>query len=227
MRDHFPYHRQAGSRLPVPLLAILSGLMFLALSVAGCGGPPLMIYKYLLEYPAPELTRQPPVAEALKVELFTVAQAFDSPAMVYRPTSYQSEVYRYHRWRINPGNLVTDYLLRDFRHSRLFKAVFNYGSPAKTRFVLEGGVEEFQEVDEGEAWHAALGLNITLLDTAQEEITQRVMFQKSYRAAEPLADKTPRGLAEAMSRALQGLSGRLISDVYQAALKRLASKGKD
>jgi ABC-type uncharacterized transport system auxiliary subunit len=90
--------------------------------------------------------------------------------------------------------------------------------------VLEGAVEEFQEVDEAEAWRAALALNITLLDTSKEEITQRVVFQKNYRASEPLTDKTPPGLADAMSRAMQKVSQAVIQDVYQAARQRQAAK---
>lgn len=62
------------------------------------------------------------------------------------------------------------------------------------------------------------------LDTTQEEITKRVLFQKNYRTAESLIDKTPNGLVEAMSRAMQKLSGTIISDVHQATWKRLRSK---
>lgn len=226
MKNIFPLPQQASFRL-TRLLAVGSGLLSLALLLSGCGKPPVMVYKHMLEYPAPELPRRSPIPEGLKVELFSVAQAFNSPAMVYRPTSYQSGTYHYHRWRVNPGELVTDYLLRDLRHSRLFKAVFGYDRTAKTRFQLEGAVEEFQEVDAGEAWSAVLAVNITLLDTTREEITQRVIFQKNYRAAEPLMEKTPRGLAAAMSRAMQDLSGAIIADIHREALKRLSAKEKN
>lgn len=224
MKTNFPSHKQAPSRLMFRLLAICGGLMSLALLLASCGKPPVMVYKHLLEYSSPESPIRPPVPEGLKVDLFSVAQAFNSPAMVYRPTSYQSGTYHHHRWRVNPGQLVTDFLLRDLRHSGLFKAIFSYDRTIKTRFQLEGAVEEFQEVDAGDVWSAVLALNITLLDTTQEEITQKVLFQKNYRAAEPLIEKTPQGLAAAMSRAMQELSGTIISDVHQAAWKRLTSK---
>jgi len=71
-----------------------------------------------------------------------------------------------------------------------------------------------------------LALNITLLDTTKEEITEKVLFQKNYRAVEPLIEQTPQGLAAAMSRAMQQLSGTIISDVYQAAWKRWTSKDR-
>jgi hypothetical protein len=51
------------------------------------------------------------------------------------------------------------------------------------------------------------------------------LFQKNYHTAEPLADKTPQGLADAMSRAVQKLSQAIILDVYQAARQRQAVQG--
>ena len=134
-----------------------------------------------------------------------------------RPT--QAENYNYSRWRVNPGYLVADYLTRDLRDSRLFKAVLSADSPSKARFSLEGGVQEIQELDQGEVWQASLALNITLVDTNENEITKRVLFQKNYQATETMTEKTPAGLAQAMSRALAQLSPQIITEVYQAAKK--------
>ncbi len=198
------------------------GLAIAALLLSGCGKPPMLVQKYLLDYPAPRL-KAAPLAESLKVEQFAVAQAFNTTAMVYRTSPYKAENYNYSRWRVNPGYLVADFLIRDLRDSRLFKAVLTPDSTSKAKFSLEGGVEEIQEVDQGAAWQASLALNITLIDTSQDEITKRVLFQKNYRTAEPLTEKTPAGLAQAMSRAMERLSAQIMTDVYQAA-KKVSSK---
>jgi ABC-type uncharacterized transport system auxiliary subunit len=224
MKEHLPYSQQAAHLIIFRLLAFLGGVLSLALVLAGCGKPPVTVYKHLLEYPSPETPRRAQVPTGIKVELFSVAQAYNSPAMVYRPASHQSEAYRYHRWRVNPGQMVTDFLLRDLRHAGLFKAVFSYDNTGKTRFQLEGAVEEFQEVNAGDNWTAVLAVNVTLLDTTKEEITQRVLFQKNYRCAEAIINRTPQGLAAAMSQAMQKLSASIISDVYQAAGPRASSK---
>jgi ABC-type uncharacterized transport system auxiliary subunit len=196
------------------------------LLLAGCGKPPNLVQKYILEYPSPLVARGPQLAEVIKVNLFSVAQVYNSPAMIYQPGPYKSDAYAYHRWRVNPGNMVTDYLLRDLRNSGLFKAVLSYGSPGKGRFLLEGGVEKFQETDEPQGWQAALGLNITLLDLNRVELPERVVFQKNYRTAEMLTQKTPQGLAQAMSRAMERLSGEIIADVYRAAAQRAKTGSK-
>ena len=224
MREYFPCQRRSPSRFPALLPAILCSLLALPLFLTGCGKPPVTVYKHLLEYPSPVLPRLPQVPEGLKVELFSVAQAFNSQAMIYRPSSNQSEAYRYNRWRVNPGQMVTDFLLRDLRQSRVFAAVFGYDRTANPRFLLEGAVEEFQEVDFGDSWSAVLAVNITLLDTTKEEIPQRVLFQKNYRTEEPIMDRTPQGLAAAMSRAMEKLSTTIITDVHQAAWKRVPPK---
>ena len=135
------------------------------------------------------------------------------------PRPIPAENYHYSRWRVNPGYLIADYLTRDLRDSRLFKAVLPAESPSKARFSLEGGVQEIQELDQGAVWQASLVLNLTLVDTNETEITKRVLFQKNYQATEPMTEKTPAGLAQAISRALAQLSPRIITDVYQAARK--------
>jgi ABC-type uncharacterized transport system auxiliary subunit len=204
----------------------ITGLLLILLAplLIGCGKPPILVQRYILEYPPPVVGSKTKIPEALKVEQFSVAQAFNTNAMVYQPQPFKSEVYNYSRWRVNPGYLVTDYLLRDFRDAGLFNAVFGPNSNGRYRFLLEGGVEDFQEVDEPEGWKAALTLTVTLLDLTRQELPQRVVFQKTYQALEPMPEKTPRGLAQAMSRALEQVSARILTDTYGAARRRIAEK---
>jgi len=204
------------------LLALLAALLVACLS--GCGKPPMLVNQYILEYPAPAVGGKAKLPAAIKVELFSVAQTFNTNAMIYQPRPFQSQSYNYSRWRANPGYLATDYLIRDFRESGLFKAVFGPDSSAEHRFRLEGGVAEFQEVDAADGWKASLALTVTLLDTTRQELPQRVVFQKNYRIQEPLPEKTPQGLAQGMSRAMEQISARIINDTYEAARNRTAGK---
>jgi len=184
----------------------------------------MLVHQYILEYPAPMVGKKTKIPHAIKVEQFSVAQAINTNSMVYQPQPFKSETYNYSRWRVNPGFLVTDYLLRDLREARLFDAVFGPNNTGKYRFLLEGGVEDFQELDEPDGWKAVLALTVTLLDTTQVELPQRVVFQKNYRAVEPMPEKTPNGLARAMSRAMEHLSARIMTDTYEAARHLTARK---
>ena len=219
------WKRDLGKLLTGPggwTLAVVVLLFFLA----GCGKPPALVQKYILEYPPPVVANTPKVGEVIKVEVFEVSQVYNSPAMVYQPDPYKSESYNYSRWRVNPGYLVTDYLIRDLRNAHTFKAVLPYGSTGKSRFLLEGGVEKFLEVDSPGVWQAALAVNVTLLDLNRQELPERVVLQKNYQILEPLPEKTPQGLAQGMSRAMAKLSARIIKDVSQAAAQRVKTAGK-
>lgn len=211
------------SRRPsVTLMAALSLVVIVILS--SCGKPPTLINRYVLEYPPPVLAKLRPLETSVQVKLFAVDQAIDRSEMVYKINPYRTGAYWYNRWRANPGYLVTDYLIRDLRDSRLFKAVFSYDLSGSARFDLEGDVVEFQENDTPGFWHAAVTLNVTLLDTDKENIPEKVMFQRRYETLEPMLTKTPQGLAEAMSQAMQKLSRQIIEDVYRAVKQRLERK---
>jgi ABC-type uncharacterized transport system auxiliary subunit len=223
LRPLLPRRSHPGRSPRLPWIISLLATLLVPLLI-GCGKPPMLVNQYILEYPAPVVGGKAKVGEAVKVQLFSVAQAFNTNNMVYQPQPYKSQVYNYSRWRANPGYLVTDYLLRDLRDAGLFKAVFGPDSRGRYRFLLEGGVAEFQELDEPGGWKAALALTVTLLDTSKEELPQRIVFQRNYRAEEPMPEKTPRGLAQAMSRALEQVSARIIHDTYEAARSQAANK---
>jgi ABC-type uncharacterized transport system auxiliary subunit len=205
-----------GARLAVVALA---GAMVLA----ACGKPPNLINRYVLNYPPPAVAKLTPLDTAIKVATFSADQTINRPEMIYKVNPYKTGVYQYNRWRTDPAYLATDYLTRDFRDSGLFKAVYSSDNSGKARFHLEGGVVDFQENDEPPPWHAALTLNITLLDTDQENVADKVMFQRNYHAQEVMPARTPEGLAEAMSTAMGQVSKKIVHDVYQAIKQRLSA----
>ena len=195
--------------------------LLFTLILSSCGKPPSLINRYILDYPPPVVGQLRPLETGIKVELFAVDESINRSEMVYKETQHRTGAYRYNRWRVNPGYLVTDYLTRDLRDARLFTAVFSYDLKGSARFRLEGDVVEFQENDMPDVWKASLNVNITLLDTDQENIADKVVFQRSYRTLEPMLTKTPQGLAEAMSVAMQKVSQQIIDDVYRAVKQRL------
>jgi ABC-type uncharacterized transport system auxiliary subunit len=207
---------KSGARL---LLLALAATMVLS----ACGKPPNLINRFVLDYPPPVVARLTQLDTTIKVGTFSVDQIINRPEMVYKVNPYKTGVYQYNRWRTDPGYLATDYLTRDFRDSGLFKAVFASDNSGKARFHLEGGVVDFQENDAPPPWHAALTLNITLLDTDQENVADKVMFQRTYQVTEVMPARTPQGLAEAMSVAMGQVSKKIINDVYRAIKQRLGA----
>ncbi|MFH1035408.1 MAG: ABC-type transport auxiliary lipoprotein family protein [Pseudomonadota bacterium] len=201
------------------------GLLSLLLALAGCLGagskPSVTVEQYTLEYPPPALAGLSHLEQGLSVERFSVAQDFNGQAMVYRPVDYQRQVYAYHRWRVNPADLCTDYLLRDLRASGLFKAVFSYQNPGPARFRLEGAVQEFLESDEATGPRARLSLNLTLLDLSFSDLPRRLVFQRTYEQGAPMPRPGAGELAQAMSQAFSQLSRQALTDIHQAVRARL------
>jgi ABC-type uncharacterized transport system auxiliary subunit len=197
------------------LLSVVVALM--ALVCVGCGGAKSTygVQQYLLDYSPPALAGLARANEVLRVEPFSTAQAYASTAIFYRPSPFELGSYSRERWRVIPGDMVTDFLLRDLRNSGTFKAVLAYEDPGEGRYAMTGTVAEFLEVDGGNGPSARLSVDVTLLDVTQREITRRVVFQKTYTVEEAMKGKTARALAESMSRAMKKFSGELMADIHR------------
>jgi ABC-type uncharacterized transport system auxiliary subunit len=202
--------------------AVLLVLAFI--SAAGCNlpgsKPHIMIKQWTLEYKAPQPAASK-LPASLKTMRFQAAQAVMGTEMIYRPMPNERGVYNYNRWLVSPSDLVGDFLLRDLRAEGALAAVYSNRQPQRPRFRLEGGVEEFLEIDSNENWHGALKVNLTLLDTKQDNITQRLLFQRNYSFTSKMASKDPDGLAKAMSHAMAKFSAQARSDILTAIEKAL------
>jgi ABC-type uncharacterized transport system auxiliary subunit len=199
----------------------LGAIVLIAL-LAGCLGgtaPSLLVKHYSLEYPPPRAENLSRSEALLKVGRFSVDRLYTGPSMLYRKGPFRRDAYHEQRWRVSPGDMVTDFLKRDLRHAGLFRAVLSARDTEETRFVLEGGVEEFLEVDEGESRKALLVAMVTLLDLSFRDVSRRVVFQKTYRCEAPFTQEGSAGLAEAMSRAMSQLSMQVITDIDSAMQK--------
>ena len=155
---------------------------------AGSAGRPIEFY--MLEY-APPAPKGAPVDATVKVDRFSARRPFDSSAMIYRPETYKVASYNYHKWRASPGDMVSDYLARDFQRSGLFRAVFSHHQAEAARFVVSGTIAEFAEERENGTWKARLGVRITLLDRSRGALTEQVVIQKEYRVSEALTGESP------------------------------------
>ncbi|MHB8769898.1 MAG: ABC-type transport auxiliary lipoprotein family protein [Syntrophales bacterium] len=199
------------------------GIILCVVGLAGCIGgtasPPL-VRQYVLEYPPPAGGTVSVTTEMLKVERFTAARIYAGPAMLRREGPFRRDAYRERRWRVAPGDMVTDFLRRDLRHAGLFRAVLAPRDPEEARFVLAGGLEEFSEAVDGRQRTAVLEATVTLLDLAAREAPDRVVLQKSYRYDEPFANEGNAEFAASMSRAVSRFSRQVIADIDQALKKR-------
>jgi len=182
---------------------------------ASTGKPQMHVESYLIDYPPPRFEKVVPIAEAVRVDRFTAAGAYNHQRMVFRETPYHYDTFNYHRWAVNPADMIGDGILRDLRASGLLRAVFSRHTLDEGRYVLQGGLAEFFLRIDQSGRRAVIGLDMTLRDMTRPEAVKRILLQKKYHAEEPLKSETPRGYCEAMSLAVERLSRQIIVDVHQ------------
>lgn len=192
------------------------------MALPGCfGGISLPDEEFMIEYASPEFTGYGQLNEVLKVGKFTPAEAALDVSMVRRTAQNKRENHPNAWWKVHPGYLVTDNLLRDLRRSGLYRAVFSYKDDAESRYALGGTVEEFMESDSAGKPQAVLTVAVTLLDkTGKQNPAKGVVFQKTYQISEPMPASAPAALAAAMSKALERFSRTVQEDLYQAIKSR-------
>ena len=194
----------------------------LILFMAGCMGaqPTSRTQYYMLDYAPPAIKDMVRLDESLKVERFSVAQFYNSNSMIFRTGSIGLDKLPYDRWGTNPGYMVADYLIRDFRQTGLFRGIFSYQDTDVVRFLLEGSITEFLAVEQKDGRKALLTIYVTLLDLNQTDSTKKIVFQKSYSHTAPCKENSAEGLAMGLSESLERLSGQIIGDVYNAVKSR-------
>jgi ABC-type uncharacterized transport system auxiliary subunit len=194
-------------------------VFFCFVIIPGCistGKPQYSSENYLIDYPAPVTAKKEKFDDAMRVSRFTIASAYNNTNMIFRTENYALDSFNYNRWAVNPADMVGDNLLRDLQASGIFRAAFSRYAVDEGRYVLQGGVEEFYLRIDKSNNIAVISLIITLKDMKQREATKRILFQKKYHQEELLPVQSPRGYCQAMSQAMQKLSGQIIDDIYSS-----------
>jgi len=192
---------------------------FLIIGCVGTGKPQYYKEAYLLDYPAPAVEKQPQITDTIRISRFTIASAYNNLNMVFRQDNYALDSFSYNRWAVNPADMIADNLLRDLQESGFFRAAFSRYTLAEGRYMLQGGVEELDLRKDKKGNAAIVTLEITLKDTKMREATRHILFQKKYHEEELLEGQSPSGYCQAMSKAMQKMSFKVINDVYQAIKK--------
>lgn len=206
-----------------PVTKKIRSIVFLILvfgivsTIYGCFGktkPPYIVDQYTLDYQSSgNDIAVKPFDELIRVERFSVAPAFNSTSMVIKSGQYRYDTYDYCRWRINPGEMATGFILRDITGAGIFKGTYSYYDADLSRYVLDGHIDEFGETPDGQA---AIGIRVTFMDTNQKNPVEQIMFQKHYSQKSNMEDHSPDALARALSDAMKKISGAVIADIYAA-----------
>ena len=219
MRENVHMHLPPAAVQALTFL-LMAGVL---LSLSGCAireSNTVAVRQYTLEYASPVFADRQAIDAAIRIEPLSIAKNYNGTAMVYRksPFSYGDDAYN--RWRVKPADMISDLLLRDMRNAGLFRGVFSSDDEANAQYVLGGMIEEFYELEEANGSKAVITLNIFLIDTKEKAISRRALFQKNFRAVQPLEGQNAESLARAASSAMGTLSGQIITETYQTIRSR-------
>jgi ABC-type uncharacterized transport system auxiliary subunit len=126
----------------------ISFVLTALIALVGCGGAVKYPNYYALQVPPPP---DPPAQEGARASL--AVREFRSPgyvhqgAIVYKTSPEQIGFYNYHRWAVDPREVVTNAVTDRLRASGHFTQVKPYDGRSDVDYVLTGRLEKLEEVD--------------------------------------------------------------------------------
>jgi ABC-type uncharacterized transport system auxiliary subunit len=147
---------------------------------AGCG-PARYPTNYVLNFPP----AAPPPAPAVDVRGTLAVHALECPRyicegrIVYRSSAEEIGSYEFHRWAMNPSDMITQYIADSIRSQGLFKSVALQEVGVEPAYVLKGAIERLEEVDQGSDVRAVCTISAQLLDTQTKSIVWRHTASKA------------------------------------------------
>jgi len=153
----------------------------------------------------------------LVIEDFSADAAYVDLRMAYRTEPVRLDYYAYHQWAALPGVLVADQLRILLEQTGRFRSVTRNPTGQADAF-LEGRVSRFEEVDvSADKWMGVIVLDLRLEDAS----TRETLASQTARAEVELTERSPAGLAWALSRGLTQIAAR-----WGAEWAALADRGE-
>jgi ABC-type uncharacterized transport system auxiliary subunit len=181
----------------------------LSIACAACGGKITETRYYQLAQPETKLRGG---SDVLVLDSLTTNAAYDDPRIVYRTTPFRLDYYDYHRWTSSPGVMVGNYLEQALETSGKFRAVVRELTP-DAPVVLTGRVMAIEEVDRSATqWMGRISIELVLSDTR----TGALLWTEQIEETEPLLERTPEGLAAALSIAMSRIVAHVIPTIADA-----------
>ena len=175
--------------------------------------PPAEILHYHIEYETPQPEDLHKLDVVIKVRRFGISNLFNNDRLHFSDGKYLRDYYYYHRWAINPREMVTGALVRDFQTSEAFRAVLHGPTPASPHYELEGNVLEFSLRNDGDGWESSFSAEVMLFKRSYTDMNRELLFQKVYTHRVPARDRKPREIVESLSLAVKAFSAVIQEDL--------------
>jgi len=202
----------------------ISGLLMLAILMAGCGAARPVKYYVLDVNPAPATSPSAQIPVTLLVGRLVASQLYRDDRLVYGSGPVQLGTYEYDRWAESPADMVQNMLVTMLRSSGQFRSVSKVTSNVRGEYVVRGHLYAMYGVDQPELV-ARFTLQLELYDPG----SRTTVWSQIYTHDEPVAAKTVPAIVEAMDKnvtaGLQQLSGG-IAQYFASHPPQQAQSGK-
>ena len=123
-------------------------LLAASMMLAGCMSKVKYPTYYTLNLPpAPDPPAKERVRPSLAIREFRSPGYLRQGPIVYKTSPEQIGFYEYHRWAVDPRDMVTNAVADHLRASGKYTQVKNYDGRADVDYFLSGRLEKLEEVD--------------------------------------------------------------------------------
>lgn len=185
------------------------GLLLVVLSGCFSGRPVTQYYSLALRLPPADAAAQR--SETLLVGRFNARDPYAQGRLVYRPGDFKLGYYNYHVWGSLPAEQLGEWTVRWLRATGRFPRVVSLSEGAAD-LVLGATLREFDEIDRGDHWDAALAIDFWL--ARPDQVVPP--WLKSYRRECRAERRNPEAIAKALSRCLEGVLSELSQELPAA-----------
>jgi ABC-type uncharacterized transport system auxiliary subunit len=164
---------------------------------------------YVLSLPARSIAPAPHVRGALAIQEFQCPQYLCEGRIVYRPSSEEIGFYEFHRWAMNPGEMITQFIADSIRSEALFTSVTLQKTGVEPAYVLKGNIERLEEVDQGRDVRTVCTISAELLDTQ----TKSVVWNHTASQTVVVQNRNVAGVVSSLSSAVRMTVDNLVKSL--------------
>ncbi|MBN2012611.1 membrane integrity-associated transporter subunit PqiC [candidate division KSB1 bacterium] len=186
-------------------------LIILYLLFINCGSVPDIHY-YTIDYDIAEPANlSAKYHYTLGVETFSADPLYEEDRIVYRESPYEVKFYNYHQWIVPPKQMTTEKALAQLSASGIFSRVTPFPQYNHVDFWLRGTIKKFEEWDEDGKWFTNVKIHLELLDRDSNTL----IWQHDYFDSQPVSDKQPVALVQALGESVETCLNQAITDLDQ------------
>jgi len=137
--------------------------------------------------------------------------------IVYRSSPEQIGYYAYHRWAVDPRNVVTNSIAERLRAQGMFADVRLYDGHSDPDYILSGRLEKLEEIDDAKRVRVEVGLSAQLVDTRSGKTVWANSASESCGVDQRSVSAVVAEMSHTMDRAIQSLLSSLSLPAMQAS----------